>query len=142
MIIRAYRLRALAALAAPLLLSAPAAAQSPADRERLTQQGEAPRRHSILITYGEDVCPESTGDEIIVCAQRPESERYRIPKELRAEAKKDSLPTGGSWASQVEAYDDIARIGRPNSCSAVGSFGATGCSAAALRQWHAERRAN
>ena len=44
---------------------------------------DTPERFSILVTYGDDACPEAQADEIVVCAQRPESERYRIPKELR-----------------------------------------------------------
>lgn len=130
-----------AAYLAPLLfLSAPVMASDLAgDATSLAQRGEAPRKHSVLITYGDDACPESTDGEIIVCARQPESERYRVPKELREELKEQPV-TGGSWANAVEDYDDIARIGRPNSCSAVGTNGATGCASAALRQWQAERR--
>ncbi len=106
----------------------------------LAQSAEPPQKMSILITFGDDPCPEAEGDEIVVCAQQPESERYRVPAPLREELKDDAPAGGGSWAAAVEGYDDIARITRPNSCSPVGSFGYTGCSAAALRQWHAERR--
>lgn len=131
----------LAAMALPL---APTAlhATVPDDGASLRQTGEPPRKHSILITYGDDACPAPIGDEIIVCAQQPESERYRVPKELREEIRQDDTPMGQSWGSAVEGYDDIARMTRPDSCSAVGSYGATGCMAAALRQWHTERRQN
>lgn len=131
----------LAILSAPL---APIAlhAAVPDDGASLRQTGEPPRKHSILITYGDDACPAPVGDEIIVCAQQPESERYRVPKELRDEIREPDAPMGQSWGSAVEGYDDIARMTRPDSCSAVGSYGATGCMAAALRQWHAERRQN
>lgn len=106
----------------------------------LAQSAEPPDKFSFLITYGADQCPESSGDEIVVCAQEPETERYRVPKPLRDELKEDDTPMGGSWASAVEGYDSIARTTRPNSCSAVGSYGFTGCTAAAIRQWFEERR--
>lgn len=99
---------------------------------------EVPERWSVLVTFGEDECPEAEGDEIIVCAQRPESERYRIPKELRK--TEEQLAAGHAWTSTVALHDDAARVGRPNSCSVVGSNGFSGCQSAALRQWFAERR--
>ena len=123
----------LALLAAPL----------PAGQDdSLAQAGQPPQRMSVLYTYGDEPCPKPQGDEILVCAQRPESERYRVPKELRAEVKDDAPAGGGSWASAVEGYDDIARAARPDSCSPVGSYGFTGCAALALRQWFEARRAS
>lgn len=107
----------------------------------LGQRGEPPRKHSILVIYGDDACPESVDGELVVCAQEPESERYRVPKELREEIKEETVTSGSSWGSRVEGYDDIARVTRPDSCSAVGTYGASGCAAAASRQWQAERRA-
>lgn len=128
-----------AALLLPLiLLTPPATAQGD---ESLAQSGEPPQRTSVLYTFGDEPCPEPKGDEIIVCAQRPEGDRYRVPKELREELKDDAPAGGGSWASAVEGYDTIARQTRPDSCSPVGSYGYTGCAALALRQWFEERRA-
>jgi hypothetical protein len=138
-------MRVRATLALPLLLAALAPSMAlavPDDVSDLKAHGEAPRKHSLLLTYGEDACPESTDGTIVVCAQQPESERYRVPKDLREEMKEEVFSGGGgSWGSKVEGYDDIARVTRPNGCSAVGTNGATGCASAALRQWHAERRA-
>ena len=96
------------------------------------------QRWSFLVTYGDEQCPPPQDDEIIVCARLPESERYRIPEPLRE--KKPDTVGGMSWASHVESYDNVARLSRPNSCSAVGSYGWTGCAAQALRDWFAERR--
>nr|WP_082660468.1 hypothetical protein [Sphingopyxis sp. H050] len=121
-----------------LALAAPAQAQD----EDLGMTSTPPERTSILITYGDEPCPEAEGDEIVVCAQQPEGDRYRVPKELREELKEDVPAGGGSWASAVEGYDNIARVTRPNSCSPVGSYGFTGCTAAALRQWFEARRAD
>tara|TARA_R110000824_G_scaffold25838_6_gene89565 strand:+ start:13404 stop:13811 length:408 start_codon:yes stop_codon:yes gene_type:complete len=100
---------------------------------------DQPERLSVLVTYGEDQCPEAEADEIVVCAQRPESERYRIPKELR-EAEKEEEGGEQSWSSVVASHDEAARSGRPNSCSVVGTFGFTGCQSAIMRQWFDERR--
>lgn len=128
--------RLLLAPFAALVLAAPAAAQV----EDLAQSSRPPDRFSILIAYGDEPCPEATGDEIVVCARHPDSDRYRVPVELREGLKDDALAGGGSWASAVEAHDDVARLGRPNSCSVVGSNGFSGCTSAMLRQWFAERR--
>jgi hypothetical protein len=100
---------------------------------------DTPERFSILVTYGDDACPEARADEIVVCAQRPESERYRIPKELR-ELEKAEEAGEQSWTSVVASHDEAARPGRPNSSSAVGTFGFSGCQASILREWFDERR--
>lgn len=121
-----------------LAFASPVLAQ---DGGSLAQSAQPPQRTSVLYTFGDDPCPEPQGDEIVVCAQQPESERYRVPKELREELKEDESVGGGSWTSAVEGYDNVARATRPGSCSPVGSYGFTGCAAAALRQWFEARRA-
>lgn len=97
-----------------------------------------PQRTSVLVVYGEDGCPKGEGDEIVVCARQPESERYRIPKALRRDP--DARPTEVSWASRVASLEDASRPSRPGSCSVVGSGGQSGCTMAAIRQWFDERR--
>lgn len=133
---RAMKTPALYLLVAIAALAVPAHAQD----DDLAQTGSPPQKTSILYTYGDDPCPETTGDEIVVCAQQPESDRYRVPKDLRHQDE-EAPAGGGSWASKVEGYDAIARQTRPDSCSPVGSYGFTGCAAAALRQWFEARRA-
>ncbi|MBE1526568.1 hypothetical protein GGC65_001024 [Sphingopyxis sp. OAS728] len=125
-------------LFAALAFAAPALAQNDSS---LAQSGEPPQRTSVLYTYGDEPCPEPKGDEIVVCAQQPETERYRVPKQLREEIKDDVPAGGGSWASAVEGYDNVARATRPGSCSPVGTYGFTGCAAAAMREWFEARRA-
>jgi hypothetical protein len=120
-----------------LMLAAPARAQ---DGESLAQSAQPPQRTSVLYTFGDEPCPEPQADEIVVCAQQPESERYRVPKELREELKEEEAVGGGSWTSAVEGYENVARASRPNSCSPVGSYGFTGCASAALRDWFEARR--
>lgn len=100
---------------------------------------DTPERFSVLVTFGDDECPApDSKDEIVVCAQKPESERYRIPKELRK--TEDELAVDHSWSSTVALHEDAARAGRPNSCSVNGTNGFTGCQSALLRQWFDERR--
>lgn len=99
---------------------------------------DTPERFSVLVTYGEDECPEAEADEIVVCAQQPESERYRIPKKLRETEKE--LTGEQSWSSRVASHEEAARASRPNSCSVVGTNGWTGCQASIMRQWFDERR--
>jgi hypothetical protein len=113
-----------------LLLSFAAALPFPA------LASDPPPRQSTLVVFGSDPCPQSQSDnEVVVCARRPEEERYRIPRRIR-----ERQPTETSWASRVEGLENESRAMRPNSCSAVGSNGFTGCNAAAIRQWYAERR--
>jgi hypothetical protein len=100
---------------------------------------EPPPQNTVIniTVYGEDPCPASQGDDIVVCARRPESERYRIPKELR----KEGQPTETAWGSRAIALDEVSATGRPDSCSVVGSYGQTGCFAEMLSRWRAERQA-
>jgi len=100
-------------------------------------QGAPPARESTIIVYGDDPCPQpETESDAVVCARRPEEERYRIPRPIR-----ERQPIETSWASRVESLEDESRPMRPGSCSAVGSGGQTGCMNAMIRQWFAERRA-
>jgi len=100
---------------------------------------EPPPVTTTTTVYGNDPCPKPRGDEIIVCGREPESERYRIPKRFRGGPRVES---GGSasWASRVAGLEDAQRFTRPNSCSAIGSGGQSGCTQAMLRQWFVERR--
>lgn len=96
-----------------------------------------PARESTIIVYGEDPCPQPESEsEAVVCARRPEEERYRIPRQLR---ERQQIET--SWASRVEGLEEESRPMRPGSCSVVGSGGQSGCTNALIRQWFAERRA-
>lgn len=107
----------------------------------LAAESDMPERFSVLLTYGDDKCPEPEGDEIVVCAREPESERYRIPKALREKAEEERT-ADRSWTSRVEQQDEISRTTRPGSCSVVGTFGFSGCTSAAIRRWFEERRNN
>ena len=96
----------------------------------------AAERPNVVIIYGDDVCPESTEGEIVVCARKDEGERYRIPENLRAgelgQAKNEA------WSQRVKSYEYVGAAGT-NSCSPSGAGGFTGCTQELLRQAYAER---
>ncbi len=96
-----------------------------------------PDRIINLTVYGDDPCPQAVGEEIVVCARRPDSERYRIPKSLRNRNE----PTARSWGSRSEELEEASRGTRPNGCSVDGSYGQTGCFQQMMNQWARERRA-
>lgn len=118
---------ALALTLGPLALltgTAPAVAQS--DGEKINQ----------LIVYGDDPCPQSSANEITVCARKGESERYRIPEVLRGDPNN---PKNEPWTDRVQAYETVGAQGIA-SCSPVGAGGATGCMAKLIDAAYKERR--
>ena len=119
------RLIALALADVPLALAAaPAQAQDGTYRQR------------TVVVYGNDPCPRSTDDEIVVCARRPEAERYRIPERLRQGGSRQSRQ---SWAARARSIETVGRTGI-NTCSPVGPGGHTGCLEQIIDQARAERR--
>jgi len=113
-----------AALAA---FSAPAAAQSGSEV-----------RIAEVIVYGNDPCPRSTESEVVVCARKPEAERYRIPERYRESGPRQ---TRESWAARAKSFEYVGRTGI-QSCSAVGPGGFTGCLQNMIDQAKAESRAS
>jgi hypothetical protein len=111
----------LATAAAAALPTAPATAQRPP----ITR----------VVIYGNDPCPVSE-NEIIVCARRPDKERYRIPEQLRNGDPAD--PKNQSWAERAESLEYVGRTG-PQSCSTVGPGGFTGCWAEMMRAARGDR---
>ena len=114
----------LAATAAFAAWAAPAAAQE--------QPGDTV---SVVDVFGEDPCPESTGDAIVVCRRMDEDERYRIPEPLRG----SNSPANESWASRVRSYEAGGDFG-PRSCSPVGAGGELGCTAQLIEAAYEEKR--
>lgn len=102
----------------------------PAQAQRATQNG-------VLVVYGEDRCPTNAqGEEIVVCARRPEAERFRIPSELR---NLEVTPENRSWAVRQQDALTVGQTGT-GSCSTVGAGGQTGCFGQAAAIAKAERR--
>ena len=112
------------ALAAPAFAQDDPAAPAGND-ERINQ----------LIVYGDDPCPESTNDEITVCARKPEGERFRIPEALRGNPND---PANTAWGIKATELQYVGRTGT-DSCSTVGPGGMTGCYNQLVRQARAER---
>lgn len=103
------------------------------------EQPEKPRQVRSVVIYGDDPCPEGKEGEIIVCARKPESERYRVPEEVRKVPQPP--PEGRSWKERADIVEEATQATRPNSCSTVGAGGQTGCTTEMLKQWKAEQRA-
>lgn len=91
-----------------------------------------------LIVYGKDACPVSTANEITVCARKDESERYRIPEDLRDNPNQTS---NQAWTERVKAYETVGAFGT-NSCSPVGLGGTTGCLGKLIDNAYAERKSS
>ena len=109
--------------------SAPAHSQARTEAERISR----------VVIYGNDPCPRATtSGDIVICARRPETERYRIPEGLRDEGTADD-PESTSWAARAESLEYVGRTGI-QSCSTVGAGGFTGCWAEMMRAAREERR--
>jgi len=98
---------------APLLatlaaMNAPASAQAP----------------SAVVIFGDDTCPAGN-----ICVRAPENERYRIPQALRGESGAALAARMGDRINQVE-YAGASGV---QSCSPVGSGGASGCFSQMMR---------
>ena len=115
-----------------LTVSLPSAAQ---DRASAGVADDASVKINQLIVYGDDPCPESTADQITVCARKGENERFRIPEALRDDPR---APGRESWTNRAEALEYVGRSGT-DSCSPVGAGGFTGCFTQLMRQARAER---
>jgi hypothetical protein len=123
------RQMAVAALGIGIAAAAPAQdAQNPvgAQQQRVRQ----------VVVYGNDPCPPSTAEEIVVCARLPETERLRIPEELR-ETPPD--PENESWARRAESLETLGETGI-QSCSTVGPGGFTGCWDQMMRAYRNDQR--
>lgn len=130
----------LAALALPLAARAAPPAPKPTAAAAAATAANNDDKIISIVVYGSDPCPPGKGGEIVVCARQPESERYRIPKRFRGK-KMQSAP-GTSWTDKVKSTEDASRMaaGLPNTCSAVGSGGQTGCQQQFLNRAYQERR--
>lgn len=106
-------------------IAAPAAAQVGPDDVRVNQ----------LITYGDEPCPQSTEEEIVICVKRPKNDKYRIPENLR---DNPNARVNQPWTARAEEMTYMGRTGI-GSCSAAGSGGATGCLEQLINQARAER---
>lgn len=110
-------------------LSAPAIAQD----APVSQPGD--EKINQLIIYGDDKCPESKGDEIVVCARMDEAARYRIPSSLRGDPND---PRNQASSERIKAYEYVGASGTM-SCSPSGAGGFTGCGLKEIDKAYAEK---
>jgi hypothetical protein len=89
-----------------------------------------------IIVYGNDPCPRSTEDQVVVCARRPETERYRIPPNMRKSGTPQQME---SWAVRSQSLETVGATGM-NSCSPVGPAGYTGCLMKVIKEANGERK--
>ncbi|PZU59498.1 MAG: hypothetical protein DI547_05775 [Sphingobium sp.] len=116
-----------------LITSVPALAQEQAADGPVDPGTE---KVSQVIVYGDEPCPASSSGEIVVCARKAESERYRIPEELRGNP---NAPANQAWGERARSIEYVGRTGT-ESCSPVGGGGATGCFAQIARMAKEERK--
>ena len=98
----------------------------------IAQQGNV----AEIIVYGNDPCPRSTDDQVVVCARRPETERYRIPPNMRQSGTPQQME---SWAVRSKSLETAGATGI-NSCSPVGPAGYTGCLQKLIKESRGERK--
>ena len=85
------------------------------------------------------MAPVEGDGEAGFCYRKDESERFRIPSELRNPPSQEAAAQ--SWANRAETMMEVNRVGLPDSCSPVGTGGQTGCNQQLLRQWYQQRKA-
>jgi hypothetical protein len=99
-------------------------------------QGADGTKVNMVIVYGDDKCPENNDKEIVVCARKDESERYRIPEPFRD----STSPQNQAWTERVKSYEMVGAAGTM-SCSPVGAGGWTGCANQFIQKAYAEKKA-
>ena len=117
-----------------LALTATAAIAMGAAATPAAAQDQGGDRVNQVIIFGDDECPESSGDTITVCARLDESERYRIPPNLRT----STSPENESWTQRALALEAVGDFG-PLSCTPVGAGGDLGCTMEMIEAAYAER---
>ena len=92
----------------------------------VAQQGA----NAEVVVYGNDPCPRSTDDQVVVCSRRPETERYRLPKNQQLQGTRQQRQ---SWAKKSQQLMTVGNTG-VGSCSAVGPGGREGCLTQEIQQ--------
>lgn len=113
-------------LAAPLAAAALMAgfgAAAPVQAQAQAQEPTTGQRIAEIIVFGNDPCPRSTDDEVVVCSRVPESYRYRMPEAYRPGG---TFQQRQAWANKARSIERVGRTGI-QSCSPVGPAGYTGC---------------
>lgn len=120
-----------------MTLPIPALAQDgPAAPPAAAAAGTGNEKVNLVIVYGDDPCPKTAGDELVVCGRKEEKERYRIPEPLRGDP---NAPANQAWGQQYKALEYVGKSGI-DSCSPSGIGGFTGCFNQLARQAKAEKQ--
>jgi hypothetical protein len=94
----------------------------------------------VIDVYGDEKCPSSGGQQIVVCHHHDIQEKYRIPKDLR-----DSEPEPQAAGGNIGAASAVATTGgtgvQVQSCNAIGAGVNAGCTKSQLDNWKAQQRA-
>lgn len=126
-----HKMARMSVAAIAIIMSVPAAAR--AQEAATVQPGD--EKINQLIIYGDDKCPESTGDEIVVCARMDEADRFRIPSSLRGDPND---PRNQAVSERIKAYEYVGASGTM-SCSPSGAGGFTGCGLKEIDKAYAEK---
>jgi hypothetical protein len=89
----------------------------------------------VLTIFGNDKCPTSNGEEIVVCNRLPEADRYRIPEGLRAT---NNIEPAAQRRVDTARLVDNSTIG---TCSTSGPGGMIGCQRQEFAKARAENKA-
>ena len=84
-----------------------------------------------VIIYGNDPCPRES-----ICIRAPESQRYRIPDQLRQSGTPQQRE---AWSKKSRVLMTVGDTGT-GSCSAVGPGGQTGCLVQSINQARTQTR--
>jgi hypothetical protein len=126
-----HRIARISVAAMAVILSVPAVAH--AQETATVQPGD--EKINQLIIYGNDKCPESTGNEIVVCARMDEADRFRIPSSLRDDPND---PRNQAVSERIKAYEYVGASGTM-SCTPSGAGGFTGCGLKEIDKAYAEK---
>ena len=131
--------------AAPMAPPAPPTAATPAATPYSTLKpapgpgdGTQPRQRLVTV-FGTEECPKpSSPDEVVVCARLPDSEIYRIPKQLRAANNVRISPFQANRSLLLGDASGGAG-GSIGSCSVNGGGGMIGCTNKQIDDWARDR---
>ena len=84
----------------------------------LPTSASAQAGQTTVVIYGNDPCPKEA-----ICIRKGESDRYRLPKDQQLRGTRQQTQ---SWARRSQPLATVGATG-PQSCSAVGPGGFTGC---------------
>ena len=92
----------------------------------------------ILDIYGDEKCPSSNGEQIVVCRHHDIKEKYRIPKDLRDQESVPQAVQNNGLAAVNSTGGTGVQI---NSCNSIGAGVSAGCTKQEVDNWAAQKAA-